>query len=113
MLAALMAGQSVSATSRQFRVSRSTIHGWRAAAGLQTAPVDQQKREELGDLIGDLLKAILTTLRFQAEHFRDKSWLTGQPASEVAVLFGVMADKAFRILEAADTTDTPAVPDLP
>lgn len=76
------------------------------AAGLCETPViDHQKKEEIGGLIGDLLKTILGTLQIQAEQFRDRAWLKTQPASELAVLFGVLADKAFRILEAAEAAE--------
>ena len=104
VMGALMAGQSVSAAARQYKISRNTIVRWRAAAGLDNgASISQEKRDELGDLIGDVLKAILGTLRIQAEQFRDREWLSRQPASELGVLFGILADKAFRILEAAET----------
>jgi len=114
VLAALLAGQSVSNVARQFNVARQTVRRWRVAAGMVDVPVvNHQKRAELDDLVGNLLRAILTTLQIQAEQFRDGAWLRTQDASELAVLFGVMADKAFRILEAAQSdepaTDVPPV----
>jgi hypothetical protein len=83
------------------------------AAGLCDMPVvDHQKREEISGLVGDLLKTILGTLQIQAEQFRDRAWLKTQPASELAVLFGVLSDKAFRILEAAEAAEQDQQPDV-
>jgi hypothetical protein len=99
-MAALLAGQSVSEVARQFRLSRNTVKSWRAALGIGSPKVDQQKAEEFGDLIGRYLRENLTTLAVQAEQFRDTAWLKAQAASEVAVLHGVLTDKAIRLLEA-------------
>jgi len=104
VMAALLAGQSVSAVARQYHIGRSTISAWRTAGGLDgSTPVDQLKKAELGDLIADYLREVLTTLSVQARHFRDETWLAKQPASESAVLHGVLTDKALRLLEALDT----------
>lgn len=35
-----------------------------------------------------------------ATAIQDENWIRKQPASEIAVLFGVISDKTFRILEA-------------
>ncbi len=63
------------------------------AVGTQKKSVEQ--------LVAELLTANLETLTAQAIIFRDSAWLKSQPAGEVAVLYGVMADKTIRILEAA------------
>ena len=105
VIAALLAGQSVSAIARQFKVDRTTVHRWRAAAGLNgTTLLQQEKRGEIDDLVGNLLRTIIETLQIQAQQCQDKEWIKRQPASELAVFFGVLADKAFRILEAADAS---------
>jgi hypothetical protein len=44
-------------------------------------------------------------LQIQAEAFSDKQWLAKQDASDVAVLHGVMTDKAVRLLEAMSAGD--------
>ena len=114
VLAALLSGQSVRQVARTFKVSRDTVRRWRVAAGLtEVSPlVDHQKREEIDGLVGDVLRTILTTLQVQAEQFGDKAWLKTQSASELAVLFGVMADKAFRILEAAESASEQEATDV-
>ncbi len=104
VMAALLAGQSVNSVARDYKISKATVIAWRNAAGLNgSTPVQPQKKAEIGDLIANYLRNVLRTLSVQAEQFSDKSWLAKQPGSEAAVLHGVLADKAIRILEALDT----------
>jgi hypothetical protein len=108
-LAALLTGQSVSQVARDFRVSPATIRGWRKSAGIDSSPVVRsQKREDIGVLVVHYVNEALHTLAVQAEFARDKTWLAKQPASEVAVLHGVIADKVTRILEALTAGDEEA-----
>jgi len=58
------------------------------------------QQAELGELIVGYLRENLATLASQARDFRDTEWLKKQPASEAAVLHGVLTDKAIRLLEA-------------
>lgn len=108
-MAALLSGQSISEVARAYHLSKSTVSAWRSAAFAVGSNAFEPKKggEGLGDLIGDYLREVLVTLRVQAEQFRDKTWLSKQPASEVAVLHGVLTDKAIRILEAIDTGERP------
>lgn len=112
VLAALLTGQSISAIAETFHLSRATVRSWRAAAGLADGPppVNQEKRRDIGGLIAAYLDTALATLRVQAEHFSDKTWLGKQPAAELAVLHGVLADKAFRLLSALETEPDRAFP---
>lgn len=104
VLAALLAGQSVSAVAREFKLPRSTIIGWRNVSGVKpTAP--DSKKEELGELIAEYLRENLTTLREQQKFFRSFDWLRSQGAESLAVLHGVSADKAIRILGALEGGD--------
>jgi transposase-like protein len=115
VLAALLAGQSVNAVATAYHLSRATVKAWRAAAGFaeHSATVSQEKGEDLGGLVTAYLQESLITLQAQAKHFRDPAWLGKQPAAELAVLHGVLADKTLRILTAIDThTDDPALLDV-
>lgn len=102
VLAALLAGQSITGVAKEYRLSKATVIAWRDAAGAGATVVEPQKRLELGDLIADYLREVLTTLSVQARAVRDEAWLKQQPASELAVLHGVLTDKAIRILSAID-----------
>ncbi len=105
VLAALLAGQGVSELAREHQLSRSTIINWRDAAGIGSTPVQPQKKGEISDLVTDLLREVLTTLQLQAVEFRDPEWLKKQGAADVAVLFGVVADKGLRLLSAIEPVE--------
>lgn len=111
VLAALLAGQSVTQVAAQYELGHATVVAWRDAAGLGSTVVQPQKRAELGELIGVYLRETLTTLSVQARFARDEAWLGKQPASEVAVLHGVLTDKAIRILSALEPDDAPVAGD--
>jgi transposase-like protein len=107
VMAALLAGQSVSAVAREYSLPKGTVSSWRKAAlreldGGAVENESTQKGSELGDLVLAYLRENLITLRAQAVHFRDPKWLSRQDASELAVLHGVVTDKAIRLLEAID-----------
>ena len=106
VMAALMAGQSVSSVSSEYKIPRGTVAGWSAKVnGENYLPVSNTKKEEIGDLILAYLRENLETLRVQAVAFRDRDWLAQQGASESAILHGVLTDKAVRLLEAMSKSD--------
>ena len=109
VMAALLVGQSVSEVASEYNIPPATIRSWksRQGNGNAVATVATQKKEEVGDLLLGYLQASLLALRLQAEHFGDKSWLTAQDASSLAVLHGVQVDKAIRLLEALTNADEP------
>jgi len=94
--AALLSGQSISAVAKEYDIPRSTVGRWR------TEPIPDlgiQKRE-IGDLLLEYLQENLITLKAQAKAFGDPDWLKLQGAQELAILHGVMTDKAVRLIEA-------------
>jgi transposase-like protein len=101
-MAALLQGQSVASVAAEYELPVGTVKSWKARANrVQDASVASPKRaEEIGDLLVDYLAANLRALRVQADVFADASWLQRQKAEAVAVLHGVMTDKAVRLLEA-------------
>lgn len=100
VMAALLAGQSVSAVASEYKVPRGTISRWRAQASEIIEAERAQKSTSIDVLLREYLEANLTALREQTKVFSDERWLKKQDASEVAVLHGVLADKAVRLLEA-------------
>lgn len=107
VMAALLAGQSIREVARDYKIPSSTVGAWaKEAKNVQIVP--DTKKEELGDLIVDYVRTTLKTLKIQAEHFGDKSWLANQDADAVAVLHGVQTDKAIRLLEAIAAASTGA-----
>ena len=98
-MAALLAGQSVRETAKAYRIPHSTVAGWSATMNRKQA-TDPDTKKEIGGLILEYLREVLATLIAQQKVFRDETWLRKQPASEAAVLHGVLADKGIRLLEA-------------
>lgn len=99
VMAALMAGQAVNEVAKQYDIPASTVRNWKSAIKLEGA-VDQEQRYEIGDMLLAYLRESLHALRIQAAHFGKTAWLDNQNASDLAVLHGVAADKALRIIEA-------------
>ena len=93
-MAALLTGQSVSSVARDWNMPKGTVSRWKYEAQGVADP-----KSEIGELLLDYLRAALRTLCVQQEMFSDQTYLRKQPASELAVLHGVIADKAIRILE--------------
>ncbi len=96
VIAALLEGQSIHQVAREYKIPRTTVRRWNQEGGPSNGP----QKKEIGELILDYLRANLETLYVQAQHFRDKNWLGRQSAENLAVLHGVMTDKAIRLLEA-------------
>ena len=101
VMAALLAGQSVREVAREYHIPHSTVAGWSAKMNRQQV-ADPATKKELGALILEYLHEVLGTLILQQTVFRDEGWLRKQQASELAVLHGVLTDKAIRLLEAFD-----------
>lgn len=96
VMAALLAGQSIGSIAREYNLPKSTISRWKNS----DVPQNGTQKKQISDLIVDYLRANLEALRAQAVMFSDHQWLAKQTASDVAVLHGVMTDKAIRLLEA-------------
>lgn len=111
VLASLLAGQAVSRVASDYNIPRTTVQLWKKnlIEGKLTPELTQKK--QVGELLIDYLEENLLTLRVQAEHFRDKSWLAKQSAESAAVLHGVMTDKAIRLLEAMSKVNANDAPD--
>ena len=101
VMAALLAGQSINQAAEAYKVPVGTVGFW-ASQSSTFKEVQTQKRAQLDELITEYVTEAFTTLSVQARHFRDLAWLKEQPADELAVLHGVITDKAIRILSAAE-----------
>lgn len=104
VMAALLAGQSINATAGKFKIPKGTVSGWARRAGQgvnsELATVATQKKERIGHLIIDNLEAEMEATKAMANVFKDPEWLRKQEASQLAVLYGVIKDKTYRVLEA-------------
>lgn len=101
VMAALLAGQSVEEIAKKYKVPENTLKSWKSRqGGNSVATVATHKKEHIGDLLIDYLSEALITLKAQVVIFRNENWLKTQSAQELAVLHGVVTDKAIRLLEA-------------
>jgi len=105
VMAALLAGQSVSSLAKEYDLPKGTVSGWRrqaetvAANGVATVAT-QKKQDQINDLILDLIISQLKSQIAMSDHSGDKKWLFTQEASALAMLLGVGNDKVFRLLQA-------------
>ena len=111
VMAALLAGQSISSVAKKYEIPKGTVSGWQKQAGnplgalVNPSPgvatvATQKKQDEILDLMLDLVIAQLKSQIALADHAGDKKWLTTQDASAIAMLIGVSNDKVFRLIEA-------------
>ena len=105
VMAALLQGQSVSSIARDYDIPKGTVSSWktRGVGGISAENATQKK--EIGELLVEYLRTNLEALIAQAQHFKDKDWLTKQSAESAAVLHGVMTDKAIRLIEALSRSE--------
>lgn len=103
-LAALLSGQATNVVAAKYKIPAGTLKSWAArernALRKDNSVVTGNQRERIGHLIIDNVEAMLETTREMLDVCKDPEWLWEQSASEVAVLFGVIADKTYRLLEA-------------
>lgn len=118
VLAAIASGDSIRHASEEFGVPTSTISEWKKKHKARRKSVRKNRPKKnkaepagspagtepatLDELLVELVREKLITLREQLQVFRDPEYLKKQPAGEAAILYGVIADKAIRILEAYD-----------
>ncbi len=111
------AGASLKALHRDHGIPEATVRSW--VKGMERvdilAPPPAPKTRTLETLAYDLaaesFAAAIAILRLA----QDSAWLQRQNASDVAILFGVNADKLYRLLPAFQRDDGPAgrAPPLP
>lgn len=104
VMAALLAGQSVSSIAAEYEIPKGTVSGWKKIADRYFTPSEQattqKSAERVGELIIDLLTTELETLKSMAGQFADPAWIAKQDAADIGVLYGIIQDKVFRKLEA-------------
>lgn len=105
VMAALLTGQSISAAAKDYKIPIGTVKRWSADAKERLQPVRNQKQERIGDLLIDNVEAALETTRAILDVIKDPKWLRRQEASQVGVLYGIIQDKTYRILEALPDGD--------
>jgi hypothetical protein len=99
VLGALLAGQAVDEVAKTFRLPVGTVKRWKH----ESSNVEREPGERIRELLTTYLEKTLETLTIHQEGiFRDAEWLAKQDAADLAVLHGVVNDKAVRLLQAID-----------
>ena len=108
VMAALLAGQSVSKVAADLKIPYSTVGTWAKEARGLIRDSSIQKRERIGELVVDNVEAALEATKALANVFADESWIRKQEASQLAVLYGVLSDKTVRVLEMLPEGEQPS-----
>ena len=112
VMAALLAGQGVMEVASQYNLDASVVSRWKnTLPSEQLQVIASKKGVRIEQLLFEYLTETLITLKKQTILVRESSYVTKQPAGELAVLHGVMADKAVRLLEAAHRATANQSPD--
>lgn len=112
-MAALLAGQGVNDVARQYHLHPSTVS--RIKAKLQPGELQQvatEKLDELGSLIAGVLHSALGAMDAITTQVAQPGYIAKQDAGQIGVLYGIIADKSIRILEAAQAGVDPDQPDV-
>jgi transposase-like protein len=103
VMASLLAGQGVCEVAKEYKLPQRTVSNWKKQIPAnKLAEVGSKKEEDFSDLLATYLKEILTTLAVQVRHFRTPEYLKENDAADLGTQHGILCDKAFRILEAAE-----------
>lgn len=102
-LAALLEGQGVTEVAKKYNLPKSTVTDIkRSIDSEEFARVRAKKEDSLAELIEGHLSASLQAAANIARQTQNESWLTKQDADKLGVFYGIITDKAVRILEAAE-----------
>lgn len=105
-LAALLEGQGVSEVARVYKLPMSTVRDIKKSISSEEfAKVRAKKEDSLAGLIEEHLQASLAAAASIARQANNADWLNKQEADKLGVFYGIVTDKAIRILEAAEQAE--------
>lgn len=116
IVAAILEGQGVNEVADKYKVSNATVSRLKKALEEDVSDVTKdcnEKNKPIADLVIAHLKASLNAASNIANIANQPDWLSKQDAAELGAFYGILSDKAVRILEALeasgeDSVDTPA-----
>ena len=101
VLADLLSGLSVRKTAKKHGVSFGTVQSWKAQERGVLDTASTVKKDELGELVIELVLANLRGLRAIALlPLEDGEWLKKQSAHDLAIYAGTQTDKIIGVLNA-------------
>lgn len=112
-LAALLEGQGISEVARRYKLPTSTVRDLKKTIDSEEfAKVREKKQDSLAALIEAHLHTSLKAATNIASQTENADWRNKQDADKLGVFYGILTDKAVRILEAAETA-SPAEEEWP
>jgi transposase len=106
-LAALLEGQGVSQVAKVYRLPESTVRDLKKSIDSEKfAEVRAKKEESLASLIENHLRQSLSAAANIANQTTNADWLAKQDAEKLGVFYGILTDKAVRILEAGEAAQS-------
>jgi len=114
VVAAVLAGASISALARQYGISKGTIGTWLESDEIRTVRTAERAHDpdSIYEWILDLVAAHVTTIQAQLQAASRPAWLEKQSAAELAQLVAVERDTALRLLGGLQDNWTPEQPAL-
>jgi hypothetical protein len=102
---------SPAAVAAKYGLKPTTVRQWKSRELPELVTNVTEKKERIGALMLEYLEASLNALAAQAYVASDPEYINRQPANELAILHGVIADKSVRLVEAlhARPIDPPAL----
>ena len=105
VLAALLSGQGVTEVASAYGLNKCVVSKWKKTLDPQKLKqLETQKQDNLDTLILNYVCQNLKTLAAQSKEVGKPEYIKKQPASDLAVLHGVIADKTVRLLSAYQPT---------
>ena len=96
----------------KYGIKPATVRQWKRRELAALAPMRvtdvTEKKSRIGALALEYLEANFNAQIAQAYVTSDPNYINRQPAGELAILHGVLADKSIRLLEALQPRDTDA-----
>lgn len=104
-IAALLAGQGVTEVARKYKLPKATVSRLKNKIAPELLEqVETEKTNSIATLIENHLSESLQAAAGLARKVRtNDEWLFRQNAADIGVLYGILTDKAIRILEAAES----------
>lgn len=104
---------SPSAVAAKYGLKRDTVYKLRERelsngpmSALPVSKLVELKKQRIGALMMEYLEASLNALAAQAYVTSDPNYIVKQPADQLAILHGVIADKSIRLVEALHRSES-------
>jgi hypothetical protein len=107
---------SSGAVAAKYGLKAATVRQWKSRELPALMDVDvalvTRKKQRVGVLMLEYLEANLNALVAQSYVAADPNYIARQPANELAILHGVLADKSVRLVEALQSGGQPEPSEL-